>query len=40
MKDTEAQSKHKFILHVKQQHVPAMYSHHQAEHRTVNKKRI
>jgi hypothetical protein len=38
-KDVEAQSKHNFILYAKRLHVSAMSSHHQAEHRTINKKR-
>lgn len=38
-KDAESQSKHKFILYVKQLHVSAKYSQCQAEHRTINNKR-
>jgi hypothetical protein len=34
-----SKSKHSFILYVKQPHVSTIYSHHQAEHRTTNKKK-
>ena len=39
-KDAEAQSKHSFILHVKRLHVSALYSHNQAEHWAINRKKI
>ena len=39
-KDAEAQTKHNFILYVKQLHISAMSNHHQAEQRTINKKKL